>query len=262
MEKSEQKAELRDWIQHWRRVVLVLLLGLGCLTFLGKPSAPSMIVFHRVLGLGIVESDQYKSLLDKPLLEYVARSRKSNSTNPRMEDFRKALRADEPDHSIIAQGGLNWIARSPAGEVNSKASNFQLKSKLEEARSNSIWMLDPRNWRVPVPVPTAPSHFHIARIPPRETRPKTVGHVKPDTDREAVWLRTLNLESTSPMCDVENNGPSERAGAVGGRALRLKPGESYSVGWLFVITNCQQLGGCKLATPKGVAWCPALRPRL
>jgi len=243
----------KDEHPDWERLVKAGLLGifgaliaLASLAFLGKPSAPLMIVLHdgqelAIRGLGIIQRDQYQTLLDDPLLEHVAWSLKTCASKPDMSAFRAALGLDAHDHSIVAQGGLDWIARSPASEAKSRASDFQLKSDLGAVKKISIWKLDPRNWKVPVPLPDANSsnHIHIARIPHREAKSNKIGHVKPDADREAVWLKSITLPSEF---DMSSN-------AV--RALELAPEVSYSVGWLFVITRCHQCDRCELVPSPG-----------
>jgi len=213
-----------------------------------------MIVANNDGRLGIIEIDQFKALLDKSLLEYVAWTEEPIKTQ---QDLRKVIRADD-DHSLIARGGMNWIARSPVIEASVNQAGFERQAKVDGAREASIWKKQTRE-KLSSPIKLLArsavdkdQKIHIARIPPRAARPKGVGHVKPDSNREAVWLRSrpISLAGTPPV--GHHNWPEDWVDSTNGftnssnsRALELASAE-YSVGWLFVITKCDDASNCKL----------------
>lgn len=261
----------RDWrrVGRWSAPAAPLLttiaIGLTLiaigLTFLGRPSAPMLIIADDAGRLGIVETDWFKTLLDEPLPEYVVwfEPDKPKTISQRL---RGVLGADNHDHSLPSRGGLNWFAKRPAITGNSGAADLRDASS---AREKSIWSRRTRDNLVPLLPPFSPSlagpsapspvdssdasraerrgpRVHIGRIPPRKPKAKGVGHVKPDSDREAVWLTFIDLPQPSLNAKTQSGAAKTTKPS---RARELKPGK-YSVGWLFVIAQCDAEGGCKL----------------
>jgi len=256
MSWPDQVAEAIHWhqIKPW---VTGAILALGGFSFLGKPSSPSIIIADKGGRLGVIEAAQFKTNLDEPLPGYFAwarpeekaKEKEEQAHGPTLAEFRRVLRLDDHDHSCRAPGGFNWIERSPTRVAQDMSSNFVRHSTADKAREASIWKNDTRKALVtPIPLPAKSSGnsptLHIARIPPRVAKPKSIGHVKPNADREAVWLRSISIP---PSAGVKPNDSSS------GRA-RVLDAEDYLVGWLFVITKCGYQGGCKIGLP-GEAAC-------
>lgn len=217
--------------------LLIVFLALVGLTFLGKPASPMMIIADDDGRLGIVEVDRFKTLLDRPLPEYIDWSEPLDQETL-SKHYRRLLRPGDQDRSLIARGGMNWIARSPAieGITSTVDSN-----DVAKAREGSIWRSQTRD-KLVSPIPRS-SKIHIARIPPRKAKAKGVGHVRPDSDREAVWLKPIQL-ARRPLGDKTARAVAGTANSS--RAHELEPG-AYSVGWLFAIVQCDAPGGCKLS---------------
>jgi len=264
----DQIAEALYWhhIKPWVTGAVLALVGL---TFLGKPSSPSIIVSDRDGRLGIVEANQFKTSLDEPLPGYVAWScAKPEAGRPTSDDFRRVLRADRADDrdpSPVAQQGLNGIdGRSTVTKERDVPPVPKRSSTVDEAREASIWKNETRDKLVvpiplpspitahlPVPFPVAPltalpvtlpiTRLHVARIPPRVAKPKSVGHVKPDSDREGVWLRSMPLDLI-----LLNAEADDKAGTTKTSRAQELDSDEYLVGWLFIITTCRGDGKCEL----------------